>query len=238
MGDPSEFLLPKKFEATFRNGPYLHRNSQLGNRIADFLFDDLYLLRAGGRLRADVDAGEVALNPKGVSPGVKTRRGDGSFGPVVPGHTVKSYAGHVVPVATTAEVDIGAEVKILAKAMIKQVDRVISDLCRQAQHFKTKSPTAMPVGIVGINMANHYVSFERDRSYPTDGRQAPHPIQEAHEAERRLLERAEPCFDEFLVLPFRATNESPYPFEWVNPSATRDRYAAMLVRLLRSYDRS
>jgi len=183
------------------------------------------------------DAMEAALNPKGISPGLNARRGDGSFGPVVPGHAPRVHAGHLVPVAPTAEVDIGAEVKILAKAMIKQLDRVISDLCGQAQHFKTKSPSAIPVGIVGLNMATHYVSFERDRSYPTDGRGAPHPSQEAPEAERRLLDRAEPCFEEFLVLPFRATNEPPYPFEWVTPQITRDRYAAMLVRLLRSYER-
>ena len=232
MNDPSEFLLLRKFEETFRDRRYIHRNSQLGNRIADFLFDDLYLLREDSRFRADIDAREVALNPKGVSPGLRARRGDGSLGPVVPGHQPRAYSGHVVPIAPTAEVDIGAEVK-----MIKQIDRVIIDLCGQAQHFKTKSPRAIPVGIVGLNLADHYVSFERDRSYATDGRGAPHPAQEAHEAERRLHDRAESCFTEFIVLPFRATNESPYPFEWATPRVTRDDYASMLVRLLRSYER-
>jgi hypothetical protein len=105
------FRLLDKFEATFRDGPYLHRNSQLGNRIADFLFDDLYLLDRTSRFHVDVDEGRIALNPKGVSPGLKTRRGDGSLGPIVPGYQAKSISGHAVPIAPTAEVDIGAEVK-------------------------------------------------------------------------------------------------------------------------------
>jgi hypothetical protein len=231
------FMLLAKFEETFREGPYLHRNSQVGNRIADYLFDDLYLLSEDSRFRKDVDAKRVALNPKGVSPGLKARRGDGSFGPVIPGHTPQLVAGHVIPRAPTAEVDIGAEVKILAKAMIKQVDRVISDLCAQSRHFATKSPGALTVGIVGINVAREYVSYEGGREYPT-GQYGPHPAQEAPEAERRLLDQAQPCFTEFLPLAFRATNSRPYPFEWVSGSKTHDAYAAMLVRLVRAYGRS
>jgi hypothetical protein len=78
-----EFSLLGKFESTFRDGPYRHRNPQLGNRVADFLFDDLYLLDPKSRFRDDVDRGRIALNPKGLSPGLKARRGDGSLGPVV-----------------------------------------------------------------------------------------------------------------------------------------------------------
>ena len=237
MDSGGDFRLLAKFEETFRRGPYFHRNSQIGNRIADFLFDDLYLVAEQSQLRRDVDAGRAALNPKGIHPGVRSRRGDGSFGPIVPGHSPKPYVGHVIPIGPTAAVDLGAEVKILAKAMIKQIDRVISDLCGQAREFKTKSKAAVPVGIVGLNMADHYVSYEGERTYPTGGKGGPHPILEADEANRRLLDRAEPCYEEFLVLPFRATNEPPYPFEWVRPQATRDAYASMLVRLLRLYER-
>ncbi len=233
----TEFRLLAKFEETFRNGPYLHRNSQLGNRIADFLFDDLYLLDPVSRYRRDVDAGRAALNPKGVSPGLKARRGDGSFGPVVPGYLPRPFAQHVVPIAPTAEVDIGAEVKILAKAMIKQIDRVISDLCGQSRQFMTKSPDAVTVGLVGLNLAEAYLSFEGDRVYPT-GQYGPHPVQEAPEAERRLLQSAEPCYREFLVLPFKASNAAPFAFEWARPHVTRDQYAAMLARLLRAYERT
>lgn len=232
----TSFRLLDQFETTFRGRKYLHRNSQLGNRIADYLFDDLYDLSPDSRLRSDVDADRVALNPKGISPGLKARRGDGSFGPIVPGHHPRPSPGHVVPVAPTAEVDIGAEVKILAKAMIKQIDRVTSDLCGQAGHFKKKSPDALAVGIVGLNMAEEYVSYEGDREYPT-GQYGPHPAQEAPEAERRLRLDAEPCYREFLVLPFRATNRPPFVFEWVGPDRIRDSYASILLRLVRAYDR-
>jgi hypothetical protein len=230
------FRLLERFEETFRSGPYLHRNSQLGNRIADYLFDDLYELEPHSRLRRDVDEGRLALNPKGLSPGLKARRGDGSFGPIVPGYVGRPYPGHSIPVAPTAEVDIGAEVKILAKAMIKQIDRVTSDLCGQSAHFKRKSPDAMSVGIVGLNMAREYVSYEGAREYPT-GTYGPHPVQEAPEAERRLLLEAEPCYTEFLIVPFRANNRPPFAFEFVGAARIRDSYASALLRLLRSYER-
>jgi hypothetical protein len=230
------YRLLDQFELTFSGRPYLHRNSQLGNRIADCLFDDLYALRPDSRYRHDIDAGRAALNPKGISPGLRARRGDGSFGPVVPGHQPELRSGHLVGVAPTATVDIGAEVKILAKAMIKQIDRVISDLCGQARHFRTKSPDPITVGIVGLNLANRYVSYEGTRSYPT-GEYGPHPAQEAPEAERRLRASAEPCFNEFLVLPFIATNEPPYRFTWVNKARVEDDYGAMLVRLINRYER-
>lgn len=230
------YRLLDQFELTFSGHRYLHRNSQLGNRIADCLFDDLYALLPESRYRRDVDAGRAALNPKGISPGLRARRGDGSFGPVVPGHRPELRSGHLVGIAPTAAVDIGAEVKILAKAMIKQIDRVISDLCGQARHFRTKSPDAITVGIVGLNLANRYVSYEGTRSYRT-GEYGPHPAQEAPEAERRLRSSAEPCFNEFLVLPFIATNEEPYRFEWVNSGRVQDDYGAMLVRLINSYER-
>lgn len=233
----TDFRLLTKFESTFTDGPYKHRNSQLGNRIADYLFDDLYELDPSSKLRADVDAERCVLNPKGISPGLRARRGDGSFGPIVPGHKARVFTGHVIRTAQTAEVDIGSEVKILAKSMIKQLDRVESDLCGQARHFKTKSPDAITVGLVGINVANYYVSYEGDRSYPTGVKDHPHPAEEAPEAERRLTTAVEPCYDEFLVLAFRATNVSPYPFEWVNRTRTADGYAAALRRILRAYAR-
>jgi hypothetical protein len=207
-----EYRLLTRFEQTFADGPYLHRNSQLGNRIADYLFDDLYALRGDSRLRHDVDGGRVVLNPKGVSPGLKVRRGDGSFGSILPGYSPLPRRGYLVPVGPTAGVEIGAEVKILAKAMIKQIDRVISDLCGQAHHFRSKSPHAVSLGIVGINFAPAYVSYEGARSFAT-GTYGPPPFQEAPEATRRLMDRADGCFEEFLVLPFRATNSAPYPFE-------------------------
>jgi hypothetical protein len=233
MSNQPTFALLRQFEATFRNGPYIHRNSQLGNRIADYLYEDLYSLGLSPKFNERADARSHVLNPKGISPGIRARRGDGSFGDLIPGSKPLVVPGFHVGRGPTADVEIGAEVKILAKAMIKQIDRVIGDLCRQADEFHEKSTRAITVGIVGINFADHYVSHEADRRYPTDGRSGNlHPIQEAHEAERRLL-RAEDSYSEFIELGFRASNEPPYDFEWVGPA--QDNYAARLVRISKDY---
>ena len=40
-----------------------------------------------------------------------------------------------------------------------------------------------------------------------------------------------------LVLRFRATNVSPFPFEWLDYAQTAKEYGALLVRLSREYDR-
>jgi hypothetical protein len=127
-------------------------------------------------------------------------------------------------------------VKILAKAMIKQIDRVMNDLRSQATHLQAKSPRALTVGIVAINFADQYVSYEGNRSYPTNGTGArPHPSQEAPKAEQRLR-GVHDNFDEFLQIGFRATNAAPFPFEFVSADSLRERYASILVRLSREYD--
>jgi hypothetical protein len=145
--------------------------------------------------------------------------------------------GFAVARGPTADVEIGAEVKILAKAMIKQIDRVMNDLRSQARHFREKSPSAITVGIVAINFAPGYTSFEGPRTYRTDGSSAnPHPAQEAPKAEQRLR-AIEDVFDEFLQVGFRATNEPPYPFELVAPTRVREEYGSILVRLSREYER-
>jgi hypothetical protein len=234
MSNQPTFALLRQFEATFRNGPYIHRNSQLGNRIADYLYEDLYALGLSRKFNDRVDARSHVLNPKGKSPGVHARRGDGSFGDLIPGSRTIVVPDFRVARGPTADVEIGAEVKILAKAMIKQIDRVIGDLCRQADQFHEKSARAVTVGIVGVNFAEHYVSFEGERRYATDGKSGNfHPIQEAHQAERRLL-LAEDSYSEFVELGFRANNEPPFEFEWVGRA--QDNYAARLVRILKEYE--
>jgi len=137
------------------------------------------------------------------------------------------------PIAT---MEIGTEVKILAKAMIKQIDRVIGDLVKQTGQFRKAGGDPICVGIVGINHADYYTSYEGDRAWPTDGKKHKHPIQEAAEAGRRLNSEARPAFDEFLVLCFKARNEPPYKFEWVNERQTMRDYGAILTRVARKYD--
>jgi hypothetical protein len=134
-------------------------------------------------------------------------------------------------------VEIGVEVKILAKAMLKQIDRVITDLKSQISQLRRAGGSFISVGVVGINSASITTGYEGDRAFTTDGKAHRHPYQEAPEAERRLLAEAGPSFDEFLVLRYRATNAAPYPFEWVDLTATELDYGAALTRISRAYDR-
>lgn len=230
------YRLLTEFEGLFRGHPYYHRDSSRGDFVAMHLYEDLVSLGRSAKLVDRVAAKECVLNSANRRQGIKARRGDGTFGEIIPGEPVVSDPGYLVSRGSLATVEIGVEVKILAKAMIKQIDRVISDLCGQSRHFKTKSPDALAVGLVGLNVADRYVSFEGSRRYPT-GEYGPHPYQEAPEAERRLLASAESCYDEFLILPFRATNEPPFDFRWVREHEIQDRYGALLTRLLRAYAR-
>ena len=168
--------------------------------------------------------------------GIKARRGDGTFGELIPHALAVDIPGFVVARGPIATVEIGAEVKILANSMIKQIDRVINDLKNQAREFKTAGGEPITVGIVGINQADHYVSYEGDVAWHTGQKGKKHPIQEAAEAERRLLVQAAPAFDEFVILRFRAWNELPYRFEWVSESTVQEEYGAILIRILRKYD--
>jgi hypothetical protein len=144
--------------------------------------------------------------------------------------------GYIVSRGPVATIEVGSEVKILAKAMIKQIDRVMTDLQNQRRQFQNAGGNPIAVGIVGINQAARYVSFEGDRNYPTDGKKNKHPVQEAAEAEKRLLARVATDFDEFLILRFRATNEPPYVFEWLETRQTELDYGAILTRILRKYE--
>ncbi|MFN2398586.1 MAG: hypothetical protein ABR543_08080 [Gemmatimonadaceae bacterium] len=122
--------------------------------------------------------------------------------------------------------------KIVAKAMIKQIDRVINDLRGQALVFKDQTDRAITVGIVGVNFSESYTGYEKDRSYPAD---VP-PLREAPKAMERITQRAAQSFDELLVLPFRVTNVEPFPFSWVNETETRKSYSAALLRIGNLFD--
>ena len=122
--------------------------------------------------------------------------------------------------------------------MIKQIDRVIGDLLRQVQQFRRSESDAITVALVGINYAHRYTSHEGIRSFSTDGTaKYRHPSQEAAEAERRIEEHVRPHVDHLLVLRFRATNEPPYRFEWVDAERTAQEYSAVLTRISVSYEK-
>lgn len=201
------------------------------------LFEDLHAIDRSPRYQDRVESGRSVLNTMNKRHGIKARRGDGSFGEIVPGVDPKRDEGFVVGRGPIATIEIGIEVKILAKAMIKQIDRVVSDLGKQVSHFKSRGGTPITVGIAGINWADHYTSIEKTTLWPTDGKEYKHPIQEAADAERHLRERAAPEFDEFILLHFVATNEEPFSFAWKDEKRTSMDYGAALARISARYEK-
>jgi hypothetical protein len=196
------------------------------------LYEDLVTIDRSSKLVDAIKREILVLNVANRLQGIRARRGDGTLGEIVPGETPIRDEGYAVARGKIATVEIGVEVKILAKAMIKQIDRVINDLRNQVVQFRRGGGRSFCVGIVGINQAGHYVSFEGNRPWPTTGKGGYlHPAQEAPEAERRLLEHAAPSYNEFLALRYIATNESPYPFACLDIRETRLNYAAVLARI-------
>jgi len=118
--------------------------------------------------------------------------------------------------------------------MIKQIDRVKTDLVNQVRQFRKSNARAITAAIVAVNQASIYRSFEGSREFVTDGARYKHPLQETAAATRHI-EELRPEFDELLILPFQATNIEPFPFAWVDEQATRKDYGSFLVRLSRCY---
>ena len=232
-----KYLLLKTFRGLFEGKAYRHRVANLGELVASKLYEDLAALGKSTRLVERVQHHERVVNVKNLMTGKPARRGDGTFGERVPAVVALTDKGMLVARGPVATIEIGAETKILAKAMIKQIDRVINDLLNQVTQFKRGGGNPICVALVGINFAEQYVSFEGKRRWPTDGKLYKHPIQEAAQAEQRLDEKARAAFDEFQVLRFCATNAKPFPFAWVDLQQTEMEYSSALTRISREYDR-
>jgi hypothetical protein len=237
MSAEEQYRLLQTFRQLFEGVRYFHRNSSLDDAVAIQLYEDLVKLNKSSKLVDRVHQHDRVINLKNVAVGRSARRGDGTFGELVPAAVAITEKGFLVGRGPVANIEIGAETKILSKAMIKQIDRVIGDLVRQVDQFKKTGGNPICIAFVGINHAESYLSFEGTREFPTDGKKNKHPFQEAPEAERRLLQQAKSAFDEFLILKFKATNTDPYPFTWLDYDHTRLEYGALLTRVSREYDR-
>jgi hypothetical protein len=235
-GQP-EYRVLIEFRRLFEGKVYKHRSSNQGDFVAMHLYEDLIAVdRSPKLIDAVVNRKDRVLNVQNKRRGVSARRGDGTFGEIIPGESAIADAGYLVSRGPIATVEIGIEVKVLAKAMIKQIDRVINDLRNQVAQFKRGGGNPICIGIVGINHAPSVIGYEGERPFPTTGTAGfLHPFQEAPAAERRLRAEAQSEFDEFLLLRFKATNAPPYPFGWVNYNETRLDYAAALSRISARY---
>jgi hypothetical protein len=234
----TEHRLLVEFRRLFEGTKYEHRRSNLGDFVAMHLYEDLVAIKKSDRYVLSVENMSRVLNVQNKRKGIEARRGDGTFGELIVGEEPAIDPGYKVARGPVATIEIGVEVKILAKAMIKQIDRVKNDLANQVVNFKHRAGSSKPlcVGIVGINYADVMTSYEGDRAYRTDGGKYKHPIQEAEQARQRLAAVSH-LYDEFLILRFKARNEEPHAFEWVNEKETRLDYGAALIRISNEYEK-
>ncbi len=231
----TSFKLLSSFEGLFRGRVHYHRNSSLGNFVASHLYEDLYDRGHSQKFKDRVDAKSCVVNVAGSRRGVKARRGDGTFGMIVPGSDPVEFPGFIVWHGMVALTQVGTEVKILAKSQLKQIDRVIVDLQSSAASLGTKSSRAITVAIGAVNFSEKYTGVEGSREFPVD-RTAKCAAQEAEETSRRLVERVGPVFDEFLLFKFIATNRPPHLFDWLDAEDVRADYGAALVRIAHLYE--
>jgi len=221
------------FENVFRGSVYRHRSSTIGDGLAAYIYDDLVELGQSQKLLLRMNKGYLAVNTGNQVKGKKGRRGDGTFGRIVPGKSPVIVPGYVVPRGLVANLEIGTEVKIGATKLIAQVDRVINDLSKQASIFAAHDPNAIKVALVGVNFASTYTGHEGDRQFIA---KTP-PEREAADFANRIENAVGLSYDEILILRFRATNNPPYEFDWVKPRETEELYGSALVRISAEYDR-
>jgi hypothetical protein len=231
----NDFQFLAQFQSLFAGHGYKHRSSTHGDWVAQFIFEDLVHLNLSSKFKERVVQQRSVLNSQNRAHGVHHRRGDGSFGALIPGDDAIIDPGFIVGRGPIANIEVGIEVKILAKAMIKQIDRVKNDLRKQVGEFRRTNPRAIIAVAVGVNHAAIYRSYEGERQFITDGKKYKHPASESAAAIQHI-EQLRSEIDELLILNFRATNLEPFPFEWVSATATWKDYASFLVRTASLFD--
>src|ERR1019366_7998732 len=102
-------------------------------------------IKKSGSYVLSVESMSRVLNVQNKRKGIEARRGDGTFGELIIGEEPHIDPGYRVARGPVATIEIGVEVKILAKAMIKQIDRVKSDLANQVQNFKHRAGSSKPI---------------------------------------------------------------------------------------------
>lgn len=233
-----KYRLLADFAALFLGRRYNHRVSTNGDHVAVALYEDLLTLNRSAKYVDRISDGTRVVNVSNTRPGIRARRGDGTLGESLPHVTPLVDPAYAVPRDISASVEIGVEVKIICKAMVRQIGRVISDLNKQAGDIRHKGHQPICVAVVGVNFAPYYVSQEGNVEWRTNGvGRYKHPIQEAAEIVRRLQESIAPTYDELIILPFVATNEVPQAFAWQQPTKIENDYGAALVRISQLYEK-
>ncbi len=96
------YRLLTEFERLFADRIYKHRISTHGDWVAIHLFEDLYELGRSKAFRERVDARTRVITSSNRVQGLKSRRGDGTFGDIVPDDEPIVDPGYHVARARTA----------------------------------------------------------------------------------------------------------------------------------------
>ena len=91
-----EFALLNTFRKLFEGTKYKHRDSSLGDLVASQLYEDLVSLGKSDKLAARVKTHERVVNLGNKTVGRPSRRGDGTFGELVPTAVAITEAGLLV----------------------------------------------------------------------------------------------------------------------------------------------
>src|ERR1051325_6071802 len=111
-----QFSLLNTFRDLFKGTQYKHRDSSLGDLVASQLYEDLVTLGKSEKLVGRVRTHERVVNLANKAVGRPSRRGDGTFGELVPTAIAITEAGLLVSRGEVANIEIGAETKILARS--------------------------------------------------------------------------------------------------------------------------
>lgn len=230
------------FASLFSGKKYRHRANNQGDLLSTELYEDLYNIGCSQKFKDHVDRILRGISIENTRIGIKARRGDGTLGEFIPGQPTIAIPNYNIRRGPVATLNIGIEVKILNKAMIKQINDRIAGLQKQAEYFEKgrdqrRRGNPISVAIIAINYAEYAVGYEGEREYKTDGKKHAHPIEEAPEVERRILKEVAPHYNETIILRYKATNEDPFPFSWFDKKTTELEYGASLVRIASEYER-
>jgi len=228
-----KFQLLETFRRTFAGTVYQHRDSTVGNKIGRQLFEDLLTHDVSARYTQHVSTNHGVVNRAGkIHTPRDIRRNDSVFGRPPAAASTRAVKGFSVPEGPVAEPRIACEVKIIAKSQQKQIDRVINDLDGFARRMKALNKKCVNVAVVAVNHESDYVGHEGERAFK-------HSLKEQEPAKvmAKLRERLLGLYDELLVLSFRATNQRPYPFMWMDAQKVDLDYGAALTWIGEEYQR-
>jgi hypothetical protein len=110
-----KYALLRTFRGLFKGKPYRHRIANLGDLVASQLYEDLVVLGKSAKLVERVQRHELVVNLKNLMTGKPGRRGDGTFGELVPAAVALTEKGMLVARGPVATIEIGAETKFSQK---------------------------------------------------------------------------------------------------------------------------